>query len=147
MMKISTRSRYGLRLMLELGLRHGKGPTFLKEIARNQEISEKYLSQIIIPLKTAGLVTSFRGAHGGYSLQRPPASIRLREIVGVLEGDFNLVECAVNPKVCSRSAQCVTQGVWTRVGQAIADTLEGITLQDLIDDFHTRGAQVHCYAI
>ena len=64
-MKVSTRSRYGLRLMLELGLQHGRGPTLLKEISRSQEISEKYLSQIILPLKAAGLVKSFRGAKGG----------------------------------------------------------------------------------
>ena len=147
MMKISTRSRYGLRLMLELGLQHGKGPTFLKDIARSQEISEKYLSQIIIPLKSAGLVTSFRGAHGGYSLQRPPEEITLREIVGVLEGDFVLVECAANPKACSRSAQCVTQGVWLKVGQAISETLDAVTLKNLIDDYSAKSSQVHCYAI
>ena len=85
-MRTSTRSRYGVRLMLELALSHGKGPIFLKDIARRQEISDKYLSQIIIPLKSAGLVSSHRGAHGGYVLQREPARITIREIVEVLEG-------------------------------------------------------------
>ena len=146
-MRISTRSRYGMRLMLELALNSGKGPIFLKDIARSQEISEKYLSQIIIPLKSAGLVNSFRGAHGGYVLKREPAQITLREIVEVLEGDFTLVECVGNPRVCDRAAQCVTQGVWFKVGQAIAGTLESMTLRDLVRDFQAKSPQSQGYAI
>ncbi len=80
-MKLSTRARYGTRLMLKLALRYGKGPVFLKDIARAEEISEKYLSQIIIPLKGAGLVRAFRGAHGGYTLARAPDRIKLKDIV------------------------------------------------------------------
>src|SRR5512138_597369 len=128
-MRISTRARYGLRLMLELALQHGKGPIFLKDIARSQDISEKYLSQIIIPLKASGLVTSFRGAHGGYILQGDPAGITVRQIVEVLEGDLSLVECVTNPASCDRAAQCVTQDVWCRVSQAMSETLEGLTLE------------------
>ena len=81
-MNISTRTRYGTRLMLELGLNYGKEPLLLREIAASQEISEKYLSQIIIPLKAAGLVNSFRGARGGYILAKPPKQITLNDIVG-----------------------------------------------------------------
>ncbi len=86
-MKISTRVRYGMRLMLELALHDNQGPIFLKDIARKQDISEKYLSQIIIPLRTAGLVKSFRGAHGGYELQREPEAITLRQVMEALEGE------------------------------------------------------------
>jgi Rrf2 family protein len=96
-MKISTRARYGTRLMVALGAHYGQRPVFLKEIAKAEEISEKYLSQIIMPLKAAGLVNSFRGAHGGYVLSRTPAQISLKDIVGALEGDFNLVGCLGNP--------------------------------------------------
>ena len=80
-MKITTRSRYGVRLMLELAGNYGKGQVLLKDIARNEGISEKYLSLIIIPLRTAGLVQSTRGAHGGYSLAKPPGEITLKDIV------------------------------------------------------------------
>jgi Rrf2 family protein len=92
--------------MLDLALKHGKGPIFLKEVSRSQEISEKYLGQIVMPLKAAGLVKSFRGAHGGYTLQRDPDKITVREIVATLEGDLNLVECVVDPGSCKRFAGC-----------------------------------------
>lgn len=146
-MKISTRARYGLRMMVELAVNYGKGPIFLKDIARSQEISEKYLSQIIIPLKAAGLVNSFRGAHGGYVLQRDPAAISLREIVEALEGDFAMVDCISNPNICDRVSRCVTQGVWCKVGQAIAGTLEGIDLQSLVRDLRDKVHQELSYSI
>jgi len=131
-MKISARSKYGLRLMLDLALSHGKKPSLLREIAERQEISEKYLGQIIIPLKAAALVKSFRGARGGYSLSREPGRINLREIVEILEGGLVFSECVERPSVCTRSRTCVTTGVWNKVGQAVAKTLEEITLADLV---------------
>jgi len=131
-MKISTRARYGTRLMLELALHYKKGPVFLKEIAKAEEISEKYLSQIIIPLRSAGLVNSFRGARGGYVLARPAAKITLKDIVEVLEGGFDLVGCAGDASVCSRVSLCVTRGVWSDLGEKIAQTLESITLEELV---------------
>lgn len=146
-MRISTRARYGLRLMLDLALKHGKGPIFLKEVSRSQEISEKYLGQIIMPLKAAGLVKSYRGAHGGYTLQRDPEKITVREIVSTLEGDLNLVECVTNPGSCSRFEQCVTQQVWCQVARSIADTLEGITLADLVQRHRQRSENLASYAI
>jgi Rrf2 family protein len=146
-MRISTRARYGLRLMLDLALKFGKGPIFLKEVSRSQEISEKYLGQIIMPLKAAGLVKSFRGAHGGYTLQREPEKITVREIVATLEGDLNLVECVANPSSCERYAGCVTQEVWCQISRAVSDTLEGITLADLVQRHRRRGEETATYAI
>ena len=146
-MRISTRARYGLRLMLDLALKHGKGPIFLKEVSRSQEISEKYLGQIVMPLKAAGLVKSFRGAHGGYTLQRDPDKITVREIVATLEGDLNLVECVVDPTSCNRFAGCVTQQVWCEVAHAVSDTLEKITLADLAQRHHQRGENMASYTI
>lgn len=145
-MKISTRARYGLRLMVDLAVKHGKGPILLKDVSRSQEISEKYLSQIIIPLKTAGLVKSYRGAHGGYTLQRDPDKINLHEVVSALEGDLSLVECVSSPAACSRTDQCVTQEVWGRVSRAIVETLEGLTLADLAARHETRRTP-HSYSI
>jgi Rrf2 family protein len=133
--------------MLDLALKHGKGPIFLKEVSRSQEISEKYLGQIIMPLKAAGLVKSYRGAHGGYTLQRDPEKITVREIVATLEGDLNLVECVTNPSSCNRFSICVTQQVWSQVARSIADTLEGITLADLAQRHHQRAENMASYTI
>ncbi len=146
-MRISTRVRYGVRLMLELALHNNQGPIFLKDIARRQDISEKYLSQIIIPLRTAGLVKSFRGAHGGYELKRPPEEITLRDVVEALDGEFTLVECLAHPEACDRVGHCVTQQVWRRLGQVMAETLEKVTLKNLVTDFDARFEAHSSYAI
>jgi Rrf2 family protein len=134
-MRLSTRSRYGVRLMLALGASEQKSPIFLKDIARSEEISEKYLSQIIIPLKAEGLVTPFRGAHGGYILSRPASQIKLREVVEPLEGDMCLVDCVTNGDVCHRSAECVTRDVWSQMSSLLLDFLDTFTLEDLINKY------------
>src|SRR4030042_540461 len=95
-MKLSTRTRYGVRLMVALALNYGKDPVFLKDIAKGENISEKYLSLIIIPLRGVNLVNSVRGAHGGYNLSKEPSQITLKEIVDVLEGECSLVDCVKN---------------------------------------------------
>ena len=146
-MRISTRARYGLRLMLDLAIKHGKGPIFLKDVSRSQEISEKYLGQIIMPLKAAGLVQSFRGAHGGYTLRRDPDKITVREIVATLEGDLNLVDCVTKPSSCERFPGCVTQQVWCQVAKAVMDTLEAITLAELVKRQRERSEDTSSYAI
>jgi Rrf2 family protein len=132
-MKLSTRARYGVRLMIALAVRYGQGPVYLKDIARTEEISEKYLSLIIIPLRSAGLVNSSRGAHGGYSLARNPSRITLQEIIGVLEGDPSLVECVKNPSVCRRVSTCVSHDLWTLLNKKISDVLSSITLDTLVE--------------
>ena len=132
-MKISTRLRYGTRLLVKLGRNYGKGPLFLKDIARKECISEKYLSQIIIPLKNSGMVNSFRGAKGGYMLSRPPELITMKEIYNILEGDFNIVKCVGDPKVCSRIAACATHSLWIKLGAHIETMLSCVSLNDLLD--------------
>ena len=146
-MKISTRVRYGTRLMVKLGFYYGKGSVFLKDIAKEEEISEKYLSQIIIPLKAAGLVNSFRGAHGGYVLTRPPAKITLKDIVGVLDDNFELVSCVSNPAECSRVAVCVTRDLWSKLGKKIAQTLDSVTLEDLVKQCRQKRKNAVMYNI
>lgn len=131
-MRLSTRSRYGVRLMLALGASEKKSPIFLKDIARAEEISEKYLSQIIIPLKAKGLVNTFRGAHGGYVLSRPASEITLREIIEPLEGDLCLVDCVMNPEVCDRMTDCVTRDVWAGMSSLLLEFLDNYKLQDLV---------------
>ena len=132
-MKISTRTRYGTRLMVRLGLYyHAKRPILLKNIAKEEEISEKYLGQIVIPLKAAGLVNSFRGANGGYTLSRSPSEIKVGDIVEVLEGGFDVVSCIQRPSECSKVSVCVTRNLWCKVSEKVSQTLNSVTLQDLV---------------
>jgi len=129
-MKLSTRARYGVRMMLSLAQKYGNGPVFLKDIAKREEISEKYLSLIIIPLRGAGLVISNRGAYGGYTLAREPSKINVKEIVDVLEGDC-LVNCIKDSSACSRISTCAARDIWILLGGKISETLESITLEKL----------------
>jgi Rrf2 family protein len=130
-MKLSTRTRYGVRLMVALAINYGKTPVFLKDIAKSENISEKYLSLIIIPLRGVGLVNSTRGAHGGYNLAKEPSQITLKEIVDILEGDC-LVDCLKDPKACSRISTCASHDIWALLGGKISETLNGITLEQLV---------------
>lgn len=132
-MKLSTKSRYGTRLMVELAQHYDhKGFTQLKEIARSQEISLKYLEQIIMPLKRARYVTSIRGARGGYRLAKPPGEITVGEIVALLEEGTSFIECAENPEACDRASTCLTRDIWQKTSEAIYERLNAITLSDLL---------------
>ena len=131
-MKLSTRTRYGVRLMVALAIQYGKGPVFLKDIAKSEDISEKYLSLIIIPLRSVGLVNSIRGAHGGYNLSREPSQITLKEIVDVLEGDCSLVDCVKNPSSCSRVPICASHDIWEGIANTISEALSSITLDMIV---------------
>jgi len=129
--KLSTKSRYAARLMVNLAWNYQQGPVQLNEISRNEEISEKYLSQIVITLRGSGLIRSVRGAHGGYLLTREPAKITLREIVEVMEGGLDIVDCLEDGKNCGRSGICITRNVWDKVSRAIKNTLDEINLEEL----------------
>ena len=130
-MRLSTRARYGTRLMLELALNFNNGTIFLKDIAKKEEISEKYLSHLVIPLKSSGLISSSRGAHGGYQLAKSPSQITLKEIVQTLEGGISCVECVKNPSICPRVSKCATRGIWEKLDEKISDELSSVTLEDL----------------
>ena len=132
-MRLSTKGRYGARAMLDLALNSGKGPVLLREIAKRQEVSEKYLEHSITTLRKAGLVRSIRGARGGYMLAKSPSQIRLSEIMEVLEGSMAPVECVDDPQVCRRSQLCVTRDIWAEMKEAIDNILESITLQDMVE--------------
>jgi len=131
-MKLSTRGRYSTRMMLELGKRFGQGPVLLKDISREQDISLKYLGQLIIPLKIAGLVNSTRGSHGGYTLSRLPKDIRLSEILRAVEGTLVFSDCVESPDICYRSGNCVAHDIWEEASQQFNDMLDSITLADML---------------
>jgi Rrf2 family cysteine metabolism transcriptional repressor len=136
-MKISTRCRYGLRAILELAMEYGKGPLQIKIIAERQEISNKYLEQIMAILKSVALVRSIRGAKGGYVLAKEPKNIRISDVFIALEGPLVTVDCVEHPEFCTRCTDCVTRHVWTDIQNTIMNVMEAITLQDLVDKSQT----------
>lgn len=131
-MKLSTKGRYGVRLMIDLTEHHGEGPILLRQIAERQNISEKYLWQLINPLKAARLIEATRGAHGGYVLAKPPEKISIGAILDVLEGSMCLVACVEKPKLCSRSPNCATREFWTETAKVLADKFYSTTLADMV---------------
>ncbi|MCM2989051.1 Rrf2 family transcriptional regulator [Bacillus safensis] len=123
-MKISTKGRYGLTIMIELAKKHGEGPTSLKSIAQNNDLSEHYLEQLVSPLRNARLVKSIRGAYGGYVLAHEPNEITAGDIIRVLEGPISPVEVIENEEPAKRQ-------LWIRIRDAVKDVLDNTTLEDL----------------
>ena len=130
-MKLSTRTRYAVRAMIELAKHDTNRPLQLKIIAEKQEISIKYLEQLMAVLKSAGLIKSIRGSKGGYVLSKAPNQIALNDILHCVEGPISTVECVEDGTRCSRAADCAAREVWKRVEQAIENVLQSITLQDV----------------
>ena len=134
-MKLSTKGRYATRAMLDLALHFGEGPVMVKDISRRQDISNRYLEQLLTPLKASGLVRVTRGARGGFTLAKAPSEIRLIEIIHIMEGSTAPVECVDDARICPHSDSCVTREVWTEIKKAIDNVLESITLQRLIERY------------
>jgi Rrf2 family protein len=139
---MSTRGRYGVRLMVALAMNWGNGITLLRDVSRREGISVKYLGQIIIPLKNAALVTSQRGSRGGYALGRPPEEITVRDVVEAIEGRIRVAPCVAEPGggdrsvretrgECARITSCVATRVWKKLGEDIGASLSSFTLAAL----------------
>ena len=118
--------------MLELATNYSENPVMVKDIARKQNISNRYLEQLLLLLKIAGFVKASRGTHGGFILARPPEQIRLGEIVNALEGPITLVDCVDIPAHYPKSSCCAMHDIWLQVGEAMNKILDSITLQDLV---------------
>jgi Rrf2 family protein len=131
-MKLSTRTRYGTRMILDLAQHYGQGAIQLGEIAKRQKISLKYLEQIIRPLKKAEYVKSFRGAKGGHMLNKPPNEITVGEIVALLEGGNTLIQCDQDPATCEQMDSCLTRYLWMEAAKAMYTRLAGITFDDVM---------------
>lgn len=129
---ISTKGRYGLRLMLDIAKEGGGRPVPVKEIAKRQDISEKYLEQIISQFSKAGLVRSIRGAQGGYILSRPANEITAGNILRAAEGSIAPVECCESG--CDHSDGCMTFGLYKRIQDAIDSVVDSTTLADMLGD-------------
>ena len=132
-MRLSTRGRYGTRLMLELTENYGKGPISISEIARKQNIPLKYLEQLIIPLKKAELITSVRGKKGGHMLSRDPEEISLWEVLEVLESKMSFVDCLVDEQACDNTANCPIRPVWGQALNAMRALFLKTNLKDVLD--------------
>jgi Rrf2 family protein len=132
-MKLSSRTRYGMRAMLELALEYGKAPLQIKTIADREDISNKYLEQLIAMLKSSGLVRSIRGPRGGYVLAKPPSEIRLKDIFVTLEGPITTVECLEHPEYTPNCTDCATREIWSEIQGAILNILENRSLKDLVE--------------
>ncbi len=145
-MKLSTKARYGARLMLDLAVHSGEGPILLRVTAQRQDISEKYLSFLAGLLKSAGLINSARGCHGGYSLGRPASEITLKDIVSALEGPIYIVDCIDNFDTCERAGTCAARGMWRRVNDSLLATLASVTLDEVVKE-QTAGESSFAYAI
>jgi Rrf2 family cysteine metabolism transcriptional repressor len=139
--KLSTRGRYGIHAMYDLACYHQSEPQSIKAIAERQHIPEAYLEQLIAVLRRNGLVSSVRGAQGGYLLARRPGEITVGEVLRVLEGDLALVDCLVEEDVCNKACSCPTRLVWQKLRNGINEILDGITLQDMLNDYERMAAQ------
>lgn len=140
-MKISTKGRYALRLMLDLAIHHTGEPVSLKDIARRQEISDKYLEQIISVLNKAKYVKSVRGAQGGYILTRRPEEYTVGMILRLTEGSLAPVACVEDEMQCKRMHDCATLMVWKKMNEAINEVVDSITLADLVDFERQRAGE------
>ena len=124
-MKISTKGRYGLTIMMELAAKYGEGPISLKSIAERNQLSEHYLEQLVAPLRNAGLVKSIRGAYGGYILSKDPSEITSGDIIRILEGPISPVDFTEEDDPAKRN-------LWLRIRDSIAEVLDSTTLENLI---------------
>jgi Rrf2 family protein len=140
-MKINTKVRYGLRAILQIAQSSPEEPVPISAIAQSQEISSKYLEQVVGSLRKHGLITSRKGVRGGYTLIRPPSEITLWEIIQALDPHTALVDCVTNPDCCDRSEDCLTRNIWTLLSDQLRQFWSGYSLQDLADQLLATPSQ------
>ncbi|NLN07545.1 MAG: Rrf2 family transcriptional regulator [Firmicutes bacterium] len=149
-MKLSTKGRYGIRAMFDLALYGGENAITLKSVAQREHISEKYLEHLFSSLKKAGLIHSVRGAQGGYRLARPASEITIGDIIRVLEGPVAPTDCVIEENgdaVCERSNDCVMRTIWRRVRDAVNEILDGITLEEIVEEQRKLTGEGYMYYI
>ena len=140
-MKLSTRGRYGIQAMYELAANASEGPMSIKAIAQRQAIPEAYLEQLMPVLKRAGLVTSVRGAQGGYLLSRDSEAISVGEVLRALEDGLNLVDCLSGEDMCLRSCACPSRIVYQKLRDGLNALADSITLKDMLNDYSARAQE------
>lgn len=144
-MQLTTKARYVIRALIDMAIFSTDGPVLVKDIAKRQGMSARYLEQLLLAPKAAGMIRSTRGAHGGFTLTRDPVEITLREIVQIMEGSISPTECADDPDICPSSGSCVTHEIWVKIKKATDEILESTSLQDLVNRQHEKGPfQIDC---
>ena len=132
-MKLSTKSRYGTRAIIDIAQNSEHGSTMLKDIAARQSLSPKYLDHILSALRRSGIIKNIRGKGGGYILTRAPENITVKDIVEAVDGVFEPVECILNTALCDKVSFCATRDVWLKMKEAVDGVLEEATLQSLLE--------------
>ena len=132
-MKLPSSTRYGIRAILKIALWYGKEPVRIKTIAEHEDISSKYLEQLIASLKMAGLVRGMRGPSGGYTLARPPSEISMKDVVLAMEGPMVPEECHAHSEHIPHCADCITLQIWQEIQGAVMGVLEKVTVAELIE--------------
>jgi len=133
--KLSTKSRYAVRGLLDLAVNCNEKSVLIKDIARRQSICESYLENIFTLLRAAGILKSSRGRKGGFRLAKPPDEISMLDVVQILEGSVSLTACVDSLADCSRAAHCIVREVWRKSSDNLRKTLSSITLQELIEQY------------
>ncbi len=141
-MQLSTKARYATRAMIELALEFGTNPLQLKEIARRQDISEKYLEQVLLPLRTRGFIYTLKGSKGGYCLAVTPQDVTLYDIIQTVEGSIAPVHCVENKEICARIDKCAMRNYWSRLKDKITEELQKTTLADLAQEQKEKEGEV-----
>ena len=134
-MKISTKGRYGLRILIDIATHDPNKPRMVRDIAESQQISEKYISRLIIDLRRARLVRSVRGVKGGFFLARSPKEITLLDILETMEGTISIVDCVMAPEKCPRFNGCTARGFWQRLNDGIRDQMRNITFEEILAEY------------
>ncbi len=138
-MKVNTKVRYGLRAILQIAECYGGDPVPISTISDSQDISGKYLEQVVGTLRKAGLIHSRKGVRGGYTLGRDPKEINLWEIIMALDSHTSLVDCVDDPLACDRADDCLTRSIWTLLSRRMQEFWQSFTLADLLATMHDSG--------
>ena len=139
-MKISTKGRYGLRILMDLALHQSDKPRLIRDIAKSQQISEKYISRLVISLRKSGMIRSVRGVNGGFHIAKKPEDITLLDVIEVMEGPLSIVDCVSTPKRCKLSENCAPREVWCKLNDDIRGLMRGTTLADILATYDRQNA-------
>lgn len=140
-MKISTKGRYGLRILMDLAIHQSDKPRLIRDIAKSQQISEKYISRLVIALRKAGMIRSVRGVNGGFHLAMKPEDITLLNVIEVMEGPLSIVDCVSAPKRCGMSGNCAPREIWCKLNEDIRGLMRQTTLADIIASYALQNQQ------
>ena len=140
-MKISTKGRYGLRILIDLAMHDPGKPRMLKDIAESQQLSEKYISRLVIDLRRAHLIRSMRGVNGGFFLAKHPEEITLLEVLETMEGPISVVDCVRSPEKCHRQQLCPAHSIWKNLNEGIRELTAKITLDDILNAYRQQNAE------